>query len=326
MDKNQLISGIHTLVSNNVIGPKELQSRYKGFKGELYLDNFIKEKYPKFKTLDGGIIVSKDSNQSSLDNSIYFTITNNQESIDDYIKIYERLSKIGFIKMFIVFYEDNNWVQKPVMKFPDETINLLIPDTVIKEFDIIKNQFIDTDNKIETITDFFINREPRGRNKESIGNEHLELLHKNLNIFERSQLLKIYMDRLFLDGYIGFSKERGKPSDIDMILERPDGKFVLIEVKEKDLPRGGKIGFGLDVPRLKDFIRIQESSITKYILIVRHVNNQTERELVGWKYIPITTFRNDVVNQRTVIGGTGMRGGNSINETLICSLDLFKDF
>ena len=58
MDKSQLISGIHALVSNNVIGPKQLDSRYKGFKGELYFEKFFSQKYAMYTVLDGGIIIS----------------------------------------------------------------------------------------------------------------------------------------------------------------------------------------------------------------------------------------------------------------------------
>ena len=148
---------------------------------------------------------------------------------------------------------------------------------------------------------------------------------KNLKEFDREQLLHMYLNRLFLDGFIGFLKEKGKPSDIDFILKRPDNKFVLVEVKEKDLPKGGKIGFGLDVSRLNDFIRIQTNSEFKCVLVVRQVNNQTQRNFVSWKYITISDFNADVKNQNTIAGGNGMRAENTDNPTLICSLGLFKD-
>ena len=73
-------------------------------------------------------------------------------------------------------------------------------------------------------------------------------------------------------------------------------------------------------------IRISKQTGLDYFLIVREVNNQTDRELIGYKYISIKGFLKKMYgNHRLLPGGTGMRSESTINDTLICSYDLFRD-
>ena len=322
MEKTDIIEGIHALVSNNVIGDMQAMSRYKGFRGELFLEDFLASKYSELKQLEGGMIISKDSNESSLDNALYLSVIPKEEEADDYIVIFTYLSKLNFKKMYLVRYGDN-WSSKPVMVYQTGTISLDVPEMEIYEFDSVSNQFSKTSNDIIEITDFFTTIEKRSKNSYPIAESTKKWLFDSLEQFSRSQLIKIYMNRLFLDGYLGFGKEKGKPSDIDMIIKTPAGAYRLIEVKEKDLPKQAKKGFGLDVPRLDDLLRISRETKLEYHLVVRHVNNQTERKLIEWKKIKIDDFAADVKGDKKVIGGTGMRSANSINQTLICSYDQF---
>lgn len=85
----------------------------------------------------------------------------------------------------------------------------------------------------------------RSRNRFEIEKQTFIWLQKNISEFSRPQLLKIYMNRLCLDGFTGFGKQTGKPSDIGMIVKNSAGKFSLIEVKEKDLPKKNKKVSGL---------------------------------------------------------------------------------
>lgn len=325
MGKLEIIEGITILVSNNVIGDKQAENRFKGFRGELFLENYITEKYPFYKQLEGGIIISKNSTDTSLDNSIYITIIPKENLDEDYKNIYCSLAKLGFEKMFLVAYTNANWTKTPVMFFENETIQLWVPEMEIYEFKTESGNFKTTSNTTTVITSLFNSVEKRGKNIFPIEQSTTDMFTENMIQFSEIQLLKIYMNRLFLDGLIGFGKEKGKLSDIDLILKRPSGEFKLIEIKEKDLPKKNTKGFGLDVPRLKDMIRIATETKLEYHLVIREINNQTDRKLVGWKHIKIRDFANNVNWEEEIKGGTGMRSPNTYNPTLICPYRLFND-
>jgi hypothetical protein len=325
MTKTEIIDHIHTLVSNNVLGNKQLMSRYKGFRGELFLETFLKDKYPSRKYFDGGMIISKNSSKTSLDNAMYICIIARNEYTTDYLEIFARLSLIGFEKIILVLYEEDNYEMKPVMIYPSYQINLPVPDMTVYHFSTVDKKFMQPSKDISDVLNFFEINSIRTSKANGAEEAASQWLHQNLEEFSQSQLLKIYMNRLFMDGFIGFGKKKGKPSDIDMIIKNISGKYSLIEVKEKDLPKRSKKGFGLDEPRLKDFLRISEQTGLDYYLVVRHINSQSDRELVGYKYISIQDFAEDVEGSETVIGGTGMRGITTANETKICGYDLFHD-
>lgn len=324
MDKAEILNGIHTLVSNNVIGSKQLMSRYKGFRGELLFSEFLTKKYAIYEQLNGGIIISKNSSETSLNNSIYFTVVSSKINLDDYLNIYVNLSKLNFEKSYLIVYH-NDYNQLPVMHYAEETIKLPVPSFEILQYDAIEKQFITTDNRSKNITDFFTPLAKRRRNSKPITPDCKNWLLDHLMNFSKEQLIQVYFERLFLDGFIGFSKEKGKSSDIDMVLKHPNKEYRLIEIKEKDLPKKAKKGFGLDVPRLKDMERIQTESGMEYHLAIRHINNQTDRKLIDWKQISISNFSANVKNQKAIEGGTGMRSESSKNPTLICDLDQFRN-
>lgn len=325
MEKNEIIENIHTLVSNNVIGDKQAMSRYKGFRGELFLESYLEGKYPSRKYFEGGMIISSNSSESSLDNSMYISVLNKNEYTSDYVQIFAYLSAIGFEEMILILYDEQKLEMKPVMVFDSSSISLPVPEMTIYHFSPIDKKFNRALEDISGVLNFFDSKAVRSRNKHEISTQTFDWLQNNLSEFSQSKLLKIYMNRLILDGFIGFGKKKGKPSDIDMIVKKPSGKFSLIEVKEKDLPKKNKKGFGLDVPRLDDIMRISRQTGLDYFLIVREINNQTDRELLGYKFISIKDFETDVQKSETVTGGTGMRSESTINKTLICSYHLFSD-
>ncbi|MPT32706.1 MAG: hypothetical protein E2600_13795 [Chryseobacterium sp.] len=285
----------------------------------------MKEKYPSRKYFEGGLIISKDSVQTSLDNALYLCVIEKSEYNPDYIKIFTCLAGIGFEKMVLVLYDSQKWDMKSVMFFDSESVTLPVPEITLYYFSAKEKKFIVPTTNIENIMDFFESVKVRLRNIHEIKDDTFKWLQDNLSQFSESQLLKIYMNRLFLDGFIGFGKKKGKPSDIDMIVKNSEGKFSLIEIKEKDLPKKNKKGFGLDIPRLHDMIRISKQTGLDYFLIVREVNNQTDRELIGYKYISIKDFEEDIQESTAVTGGTGMRSESTTNDTLICSYDLFRN-
>jgi len=321
MTIENLIEGIHTLVSHNVIGDKQAFNRYKGFRAELLFEDYLVHRYPQYRILDGGIIISKDSAISSLDNSVYITVT--PQDAADYVDLYKSLSAVGFKEMFIVHYNHNSFISRNVMEFRDGAISLDVPLLTVKQFNLDSGEFDLASDDIKVITELFKKNTERSKNQYPVSPQSEKWLMDSLKNFSYSQILKIYMTRLFFDGFIGFGLQKGKPSDIDFILRRPDGGFRLLEIKEKDLPKNNTIGFGLDVPRLEDLTRISETTGIDYFLVVRQINNQTDREFLSWKKISIKDFKEGVEGAAKVKGGTGMRSIYSHNDTLICPLELF---
>lgn len=326
MKIEDLIDGIHTLVSHNVIGDKQAFNRYKGFRTELLFEDYLVYKYPKYKILEGGIIISKDSNISSLVNSVYLSIIPCSEFSSDYTSFFHILSNIGFKEMFLITYDDRSWETRIIMDFKTGKINLNVPQIKVRQFDVTTADFGGESDDITKITGLFSINADRNKNRFPITSDSRKWLFNHLETFSYNQVLKIYMNRLFFDGFIGYSVQRGKPSDIDFVLKRPDGKFSLIEVKEKDLPKKHIEGFGLDVPRINDFTVIYESTQLDYFLVVRQINNQTERKFISWRKINIKDFKLGVEGSSKIKGGTGMRSIYSHNDTLICPLELFSTF
>ncbi|MDX2362513.1 MAG: hypothetical protein QNK23_17020 [Crocinitomicaceae bacterium] len=321
-NKTDILISLHSLLSHNVIGEKQLFNRYKGFKAEL---EFCKEwGYDTF--LEGGTIISKTSTSSSLNDAIYFVVVPEDADENNYLEIYHVLSSLRFCEMYLVKYNSDNWETLPVMIFPEETICLPVPSFEILRYSDGTNTFTKIGTDISIIHNNFIDINPRGKNSHPIDDSYREWLKDNLDRFAEKDIINLYVTRLIFDGYIGYGKEKGKSSDIDFIMRNSSGKIRLIEVKEKDLPKKAKKGFGLDVPRIDDFQTIQKASGLKYFLIVRHVEDQKTRTFKEWLFIAIDDFVKDVEGGMTVEGGTGMRSKYSKNPTLICSYDKFSEF
>ena len=323
MNKAELISDLHQLVSLNVIGDKQLFNRYKGFYSELLFEEKIST-YNNFEKFTGGFMIPKAGKESSLMDSVYFTCIHVRSDHKRYEELYRILSQVGFTDMFLIKYDPDKLNYHEVIKLEDSTYSFPVPDFKVFAFNFESRKFEYVSDDIEILTGLFKSKKIRNKNKYQIKTETKNWLHNKLNDFCYEEIFKIYINRLIFDGFLGFSKYKGKPADIDYIIKKSDGKYKLLEIKEKDLPKRSKPGFGLDTGRLDDFRKIQDKTGLDYMLIVRHINNQKDRELTNWKYVTINDFYEDCRNEKPVEGGTGMRSANSSNPTLICSLGKFR--
>ena len=134
MEKKELIEYIHLLVSSNVIGDKQAMNRYKGFRGELFLDSYLRNKYPSRKYFEGGIIISRDSKETSLDNAMYISVIGKNEYTTDYNEIFACLSRLGFEQMILILYDEEKLGMKPVMVFSSDSVVLPVPDMTVYYF------------------------------------------------------------------------------------------------------------------------------------------------------------------------------------------------
>ena len=139
--------------------------------------------------------------------------------------------------------------------------------------------------------------------------------NNRLKRFIFDDVLDVYVQRVFFDGFIGLRRRHGMLSDIDMITIRQNGTMNFLEVKEKDLARNGS--FGMDVHRINELVMLSNVTQTPVYYIVKQINNQTDREFIAWRSIEIHSF-NENAARHTVNGGFGMRNENSSNPTRLC--------
>ena len=322
--KYQLISNLHQLVSKNVIGDKALMSRYKGFRAELFFEEYLHE-LNSVKTLEGGNIFSIDNTETSLENAIYITVIDEHQELSEYERLYLRLRQIGFRSMYLIQYDSSFWQKRIVMEFPNEKISMPLPLYKVYEFEYDSSRINEIEASIKDLRADFKVRSQRNANKYPIKDSSLDWIVTNLIGFDYSLILKIFMNRLIFDGLIGFAVEKGMSSDIDLITTDSMNEFNLIEIKEKDLPKFHDKGFGIDVPRIRDFYKIQKMTGLKYHIVIRHINNQQDRNLIDWKFIEVNDFIDNVKQKAKVEGGQGMNTKGTSKPTLICDYNKFQN-
>lgn len=317
-----LLNYLHELVSVNVIGDKQYNSRYKGFAGELEFEKWYRENRPGTRVYLGGYFVPATLNGATLNDPVYFTAGSDHP--DDYTGIYKSISAIGCKGMYFIRWDKGipfeNWLKEEVMH---NKVFLPVPSITVFKFDVAEGRFAEVGlpSFLSEFTPVPVSRISR------VDENTREIFLRKLNHFDFDDLLNIYVQRLFFDGYLGFGVSRGIPGDIDQIImdKKQAGKYIFIEVKEKDLSKTPPQGFGMDVRRIEDLQTISRKTGNEYLYIVRRVNNQRDRRFVEWLCIDIGNFSKHL-SENVIPGGTGMRSEKSDNPTRICPYVCFRKF
>lgn len=315
---------LHILVSNNVIGDMQYSSRYKGFRGELEYYSWFRDNRKESHMHNGGYLIPTIANNNALIKPVYF-IANNKAPDKIEKRIYSAIASLDCKKMFYFQYDDSisisKWKREDIMTLGQV---IPVPDFRVFEYDNKLSKFIPS--KISTFTDTFKPYKTRNTNTYPIYEKTKILYIEKLSVYNYKDLVNLYVERLFFDGYIGFGRERGIPTDIDLIVESRDkeGKLYLLEIKEKDLSKTPPVGFGMDVSRIEDINKISSITGLPYYYIVRHVNNQRDRKFIEWLAIDMNSFTEKIRSANTIEGGTGMRSANSSNPTKVCPYNNFK--
>ena len=79
----------------------------------------------------------------------------------------------------------------------------------------------------------------------------------------------------------------------------------------------------MDLHRINDILHISKKSNLPYHYIVRHVNNQMDREFIEWKGISIEKFYAITNTSKIIEGGHGMRSMQTNNPTKVCPYEKF---
>jgi len=317
--KKNIMKGLHDLISNNVIGDKQYDSRYKGFRGEL--SYFERCRTVGQRLYSGGYLVPRETGASATSNPVYFTITSDAPE-EAYRRIFSRISNLDCVALYFVQYERNvevlNMEKADIMGIG---VKLPVPKLTVSAFDVKNAAFTPA-----TISDLVGHFEPTGQIRgrrypidSAIIKAHIDRLRE----YPIEDLEALYVQRLVFDGMIGLGRVRGIPSDIDGILCDGDEPQCLVEIKEKDLSKREPRGFGMDVGRMQSLLHISDRTGIPYHYIVRQVEDQIARNFVQWLSIEMKEFEKGVLGQKFIEGGTGMRSQSSSNPTLVCPLERF---
>lgn len=309
--------------SNNEILVRALKNRFIGFRAELEFQNFCLKR--NIKLFEGGYILPLRDGQKTLTAPIYFTIDNKPDAT--YRELYSILNNSKFSKLIYIKYDSEvgfyDWKATSVVG-----INSNLPVPKFKIYDFQRNDFFEIGEDINLFLNYFTEKKKPFKQELKVDRNKADEIKGYLEKFTDENLINLYVSRLIFDGYIGFKYFKGIPSDIDGISKGQNGKFIFHEIKEKDLSKTNPIGFGIDIQRLNDCLSISRGLDVRYLYIVRHVNNQAERDFLSWRYIDFEDFNKYTDKNIIKEGGTGMNtivtGSGRDNPTLLVEEKHFK--
>jgi len=306
----------HNLYGNNEdLFNKAYRNRFIGFRSEAEFKKDFKGEI----FYDGGFILPAQDSKATLHAPVYFTVSDDDPR--NYNSLYKELSKFRFAKMLFVKYGNKDirtWKTQDLLNIGNP---LPIPEFEV--FEYTNKGMVSTRSGISCLTGLFADKANPYKSPFDIEDRIKKECFDMLSTYHTKELVKIYTERLVFDGYLGYSKYRGIPSDIDLITLKNE-KYYLLEVKEKDLSKGRNPGFGMDVRRMNDLETLQISTGLRFVYIVKHVNNQTERKKVGWYQISLASFIKHTVGNKHINGGAGMASVSDQHSTLVCKLHHFK--
>jgi hypothetical protein len=332
--KEKAIECISELIYQTTSNQEAYDNRIKGFIAEaLASDEIVKAK--GYLPLKGGWIIPLPATPRFRDTVriLYLTILHQNDfdnNIKHYCAIYNELEKFDY--KYLATYTINFNAYKKLdikfstIEFPEIKINYYKFNSLSVSFDI---------------TDYNDIRNLQKRNPPDWKKQKTHKINKStkniLNQLSKENLYDILSTRYVFDYLLGnMYFGRGIPSDFDMIVYFPDqqNNYVIYEIKEKDQSKkngniNNVVGFGMDIERINDydtFIKWFPQFDFRYL--VREINNQKDRKLVGWRSINMKEFiKNSIYDPDGKSGGQGMLpstlGSNDI-KTAICPIDKFK--
>jgi hypothetical protein len=211
-------------------------------------------------------------------------------------------------------FED--WEKEDIMNMG---VGLPVPEINVFLFDNRRNDFVSISFE-SFLKEFNVKERP----DTFWGEEFKSLYIEKMKDYSQNDLLKLYVQRLIFDGFLGFGVEKGLPGDIDFIVNSDVmHEMQFLEVKEKDLSKGKPQGFGMDIRRIDELRIITEKTGIKYFYIVRRINNQKERNFAEWLIADMDDFIKNMGDD-VIQGGSGMRKEGTYNPTRICPYEVFK--
>ncbi|MFZ4859293.1 MAG: hypothetical protein ACOYL3_23190, partial [Desulfuromonadaceae bacterium] len=253
--KATLIRAIHNLIYNNIfcsdpnskkwndIAANGYEKRIIGFRAEIEFGRLLANK--ERSTLQGGWLLSRQSGERCLEDSIYFTIS--PDSPDQYVKLYSLLERLSLTKRYFIKYAfGNNHQMWPSSDVLDIQTSIPYPSYSCYEFNQGKfTEVTSGDFGLAPLLQQYIKKTgSKYRASYQLKEAHLEFASRYLAAFSYEELQHILASRFIFDGLLGFTSKKGIPNDIDLVVLK-DNKISFIEVKEKDRAKT-VVGFGMD--------------------------------------------------------------------------------
>jgi len=325
-EKLEILWALHDLLAHNVIGSVQYKNRYNGFTAELDFQEWF-DANRKDAPIEGGMFIPTVKSHNPFEDAVYFTCS--ESSPSEFIEIYSSASTLAPKGSFFIKYNTQthfaDWERKQLFQsqqngqfvealFPTPTFEVLEFNPTTRKFSgcsitDISNRFVKSANFLK-----------KKYVPEDLKNHFIQKFQQ----FSVKSLLRLYVERLFFDGYLNLTFSRGAPLDIDSFVRAKDGDLCLLEIKEKDVSKRDPKGFGMDLRRIDSLSMLSDTFSTKVFYVVRHVNNQTQRQFVNWMIIDLEKFKSQIAYSPTVEGGTGMRSTSSKNPTRVCRLEHFQ--
>lgn len=314
MNKKEIIENIAHLVGSNVISENAFRTRLRGFCAELDFEESFTASRPDFLLRTGGYLVPNREKVRSTESPIYFLV--DDVDCEEYLDVFSRVANLDCYRMFY-FRASLDFEGAEYFDILHNGLKIIQPAFDAYEYDQKSNRFIQSD--ILAIRDCFQYKENYSYSRVSRDKHRLAM--DCLEEYSIISLYKLYCSRYVFDAIIGLAARRGISSDIDFIASK-NGVDYLIEVKEKDVAKHVN-GFGMDLARIKDLLKLQKIYGCEYVYVVRHINNQSERRKIDWKSIRLNAFDEYAV-ESAVNGGFGMGFKRADYPTRICDLIHFK--
>ena len=142
-----------------------------------------------------------------------------------------------------------------------------------------------------------------------------------LQAHEHADLVALYVQRLLLDGFIGFNHERGKPYDIDAFIYHNEEPAIIVDVKEKFLD--STRAFGMDISSFDTLLHFKKQTGLPVEYVVNQVD-KSNREHIAWRNIELDVFAK-FKDPLSVTGGAGLEPRGVSKPCYMCYHERFDE-
>jgi len=283
-----LVNNLYKILTSQIANTRFYRNRVRGFRSELEFSKKTRKK--KISTLEPGqfLFSNLKRRQQPENHIIYVTVSSDNKT--RYVNFYKTIKKLDEVEklFFIEIGPSSSWEQKKIIvkNVKKKKIDDIIPKPFFTVFEFAGSKW--KSSNFDAIKKMLVKRNPRICAKKSSSG------FKYLKNYTKNELIPIYCSRYFLDiELIDYNKGM---IDFDHILKKGNN-FTLVETKEKDPmkdkkhPKNKKLwAFGWDSRRFAWYYHLKHELDLNSWYVIREVNNQTQRKLVGWRKIDFEKF------------------------------------